>query len=204
MGCGHRELGDCEVYLAEHASHGKGLWCHCDSLWWQELLHLDWECQLQDLGHLLQPSHSCLVIPPLLVSANGDWAQDSKQAHECLLLWEMGLVATGISLRPALVMHWLSSACNSALYPSCCQQGTSLGVRSYSPQYTSSMIFKISLSDNPSRLLTKGWIGAISSAISGGGNGYISFSAAASPSAPWRQWCWTNGWHFEWVPSPVH
>ena len=55
-----------------------------------------------------------LMSPPLATSAplgpaEGDQVCEDEQLHEHLLLWELGLAATGPSLRPSLAMYWLNS-----------------------------------------------------------------------------------------------
>ena len=131
VGCGCRGLGDGEVYLPECTS-----WQGTLTLLWltpvartpaprPEPLTLDLDCLLEE------HSPSCLAISSLLVSANGDQAWDSEQAHEGIPLWEVDKAATGASLKMALVMHQLSLACNYATYSSCHWWGTSLGESSY-------------------------------------------------------------------------
>ena len=62
---------------------------------------------------------------------------------------------------PALAMHWFSPWHSSIMYSSCCQLGSSLGVSTYSPQYTCSAMSRISQSVDPKRTLTEGCTGPL-------------------------------------------
>ena len=128
---------------------------------------MEWECQPLDLDCLIKESYlSHLAASTPLGQAEGDWVHDGKQPWEHLLPHEVHLAGTNASWRPALAMYWLSSRCSSTMYSSCHQWGSSLCTSTYSPQYTCSTTSRISWSVDPRRVLTEGWAGAITLAIS--------------------------------------